>query len=510
MKNSKLHCILSLGFAFSVVAAIAQAQTYTPVHKYGPWGTDGCCQGNPGLLAEGLDGKIYGTNPSQVGGYGTLISYSPATGIFSTPINFQGGANGNSPLSGWTLGFDGNLYGATEWGGQTTTSTGAHFSGYGTVVKFTPGVSAYPTGIYPFTNGSDGAYPWAPPVQTPDGSLWGVTNSGGTIAGTVYKLTSSGALSWFGKLPSNTAAPLILSQQQGNLYGTTQYGDDGTSAHKFNRGTVFKLTQTGVITVLYSFNPNDPKEGLVPVGPVLEGYDGFLYGTTSTGGQNATGLAAGTNDGRGTIFRIARDGSSFSTIHAFQDNVTAKEGYGSVAGLVQGSDYRLYGVNPNGGANGYGTLFSVNTDGTNFAVLYNFDKPSGSNPSSTPFLHTNGKIYGTTAGGGSGYGVLYSFDAGLKPFAILVGPWSGPVGTVVGILGQGFTNVTGVLVGGAAVPWTKFNGVTIVSDTYMTVTIPAGAKNGPITIEEPSGNLVTPQIFSVTCTSIFCRPILIH
>ena len=504
MNNRKLHRILSLGFAFSLIAVAAQAQTYTPLHKNGPWGTDGCCQGNPGLLAEGLDGNIYGTDPSQLGGYGTVTSYSPVTGAF-TPINFQGGANGYSPLSGWTLGFDGNLYGATEWGGQT----GYKFSGYGAVVKFTPGTSAHPTGIYTFTNGSDGAYPWAPPVQTPDGSLWGVTYNG-TTPGTVYKMTSSGALSWVGQLPSETQAPLILSQEQGSLYGTTPYGDDGTSAHKFNRGTVFKLTQAGVITVLYSFNPNDSKEGLVPMGPVLEGWDGFLYGTTSTGGQNAMGLGAGTTDGRGTIFRIARDGSSFSTIHAFQDNATVKEGYGSVAGLVQGSDSRLYGVNPNGGANGYGTLFSLNTDGTNFTVLYNFDKPSGSNPTSTPFLHTNGKIYGTTAGGGSGYGVLYSFDAGLKPFAILVGPWSGPIGTVVGILGQGFTNVTGVLIGGAAVPWTKFNGVTVVSDTYMTVTIPAGAKSGPITIEEPSGNLVTRQNFSITCTSIFCKPILIH
>src|SRR5205814_1878838 len=268
---------------------------------------DGCCQMNPGLLAEGLDGNVYGTNPSELSslshnppipGDGVLIGYSPATGAWAR-YYFQGGADGYSPLSGVTLGVDGNLYGATEWGGNTA----AVGSGYGTVFSFTPGVSASPVHIYEFTktknaSGSiDGAYPWAHTVQT-------------------------------------------------------QAGMNGT-------------------------------------------------GTT----------------GQGTVFRVGRDGSSFSTIYEFQDNANEQDGYCPTAGLVQGNDGLLYGVTSAGGGGSNtaiaGTLFRLDTGGGNFQVLHRFDKPNGYSPLSTPLLHTNGKIYGMTMAGGSGYGVLYSYDPGL-------------------------------------------------------------------------------------------------
>src|SRR5258708_34406807 len=75
---------------------------------------------------------------------------------------------------------------------------------------------------------------------------------------------------------------------------------------------------------------------------------------------------------------------------------------------------------------------------------------SGDTPMSTPVLHTNGIIYGTTNHGGSqlpSYGVLYSFDNGLKPFASLVIITSGHVGDAAGILGQGFLSANRVSFG---------------------------------------------------------------
>jgi hypothetical protein len=150
-------------------------------------------------------------------------------------------------------------------------------------------------------------------------------------------------------------------------------------------------------------------------------------------------------------------------------------------------------------------LFRLNPDGTNFEILHKFESKTGYYPASSLFLHTNGIIYGmTTKGGISGnvgnYGVLYSYNAGLQPFAKLIAPWQGPVGTVIGILGQGFNTATGVLIGGVAVPWTKWSHPTIVSDTYMLVTVPAGVNGGFITVQEPGGNLVTKENFKVTCT----------
>ena len=90
---------------------------------------------------------------------------------------------------------------------------------------------------------------------------------------------------------------------------------------------------------------------------------------------------------------------------------------------------------------------------------------------------------------------------GLQPFARLV-TWSAKVGKTVEILGQGFSGTTVV----------SFNGVhatfSVVSDTYLTATLPAGALTGTVTVTTPTNTLtsdrkflVTPQITSIAPTS---------
>ncbi len=373
--------------------------------------------------------------------------------------------------------------------------------------KFTPGVSTAPVHIYDFNNSTgpivDGAYPWAPPVQTQDGSLWGVTNAGNT-PGVWYRMNTSGTILASGTLPSATTAPMMVSLEEGTLYGTTPKG--GT----FNAGTVYRLKQDGTPpTPIHSFDSNHAELGLSPSGPVIEGSEGFLYGTTCWGGQTVTGTTGTGQTGQGTIFRVSRDGSFFQSIHSFMDSANVHEGSCPTAGLVQGSDGKIYGTTSQGGGGAttttQGVLFRLNTDGTSFEILHPFDSKTGYYPASSLFLHTNGIIYGMTTKGGiagnvGNYGVLYSYDAKLQPFAKLVSPWSGPVGTVINILGQGFYSATGVLIGGVAVPWTKWSHPMIVSDTWMQVTVPAGAKNGFVTVQEPSGNLVTREVFKITCT----------
>lgn len=98
-------------------------------------------------------------------------------------------------------------------------------------------------------------------------------------------------------------------------------------------------------------------------------------------------------------------------------------------------------------------------------------------------LHPNGTFYGTTAQGGSvGRGVFYRLSTGLKPYIILQFPL-GPIGTTLGIFGQGFSTASAV----------EFNGTLanfiVVSDTYLTATIPAGATKGYVTVTESSGTL---------------------
>jgi endoglucanase len=72
-------------------------------------------------------------------------------------------------------------------------------------------------------------------------------------------------------------------------------------------------------------------------------------------------------------------------------------------------------------------------------------------------------------------------------------PGSGPVGTVVTLNGSGFTGSTLAWVGAA------HNGaVTVVSDTQLRVTIPAGATTGAIGIFNPTRSVFTATSFTVT------------
>ncbi len=457
MMNSRLFRYLGIVAIFAV-STLVQAQIYTELHNF-DCVKDGCNPLMPALLAQGQDGNLYGTMPSQVFGNGTVVS-SSVSGAFSTLFNF--GPTNYAPQSGLTLGFDGTLYGTAEMGGPLHAGVVFKVSGGGV------------TELYQFTNGADGAFPWIPPIQAPDGNIYGATFNGNT-PGVLYRITPSGAFSVIANLPSETQAPLILGVD-GKLYGTTQYG--GT----FNRGTAFQLTITGKtpkLKIIHNFDPNT--EGSVPIGPVMQASDGKLYGTTSGGGAFSQGI----------VYQMTTAGGGYKVLHNFQ---TATDGNSSDAGFVQGSDKFLYSVMSGGGVNGFGTLYKISTTGKNFTVLHSFDKRSGGGSSATPTLHTNGLIYGVTFTGGSqnsADGVLYSLDNGLKPFASLVVIWSGKSGASVGIIGQGFSTATGVRFGMGAGTFT------VVSDTYMIAEPSAGATTGNVTVLEPGGNLVTPQVFSV-------------
>ena len=461
MKNFKLSQYLGM-VALVALSALVHAQTYTQLYNFN-CAKDGCNPGLPALFAQGEDGSLYGTLPSGgTHGDGTVAGYA-LSGAFSTVYNF-GGVDGFVPQSGLILGFDGNFYGTTTNGGTP---------GKGTAFKVSGGVV---TVLHEFTNGTDGGYPWVPPIQAPDGNIYGITYNG-TTPGILYRITPSGVFSVITSVPSETVAPLILGAD-GKLYGTTPNG--GT----YNAGTVFQLTlgTKPKLKIIHSFNSS--VEGANPAGPVMQGIDGRLYGTTRWGGSV----------GRGTAYSMSTAGGTVKLLHNFQGTT---DGTNPSAGFVQGSDKYLYSVAASGGANSYGTLFKLNTTGTTFAVLHNFDKTTGAYPSATPTLHTNGKIYGVTTTGGtqySAYGVIYGFDNGLKPFASLVVLWSGKVGMQVGILGQGFSTATGVKFGTGA---GTFN---VISDTYMIAKVAAGATTGNVTVLEPGGNLVTPQVFKVIPT----------
>ena len=451
-----------------VVAAVVllaamwmQAQTYTDMHDFNE--TDGCCALYPSLLAQGQDGNMYGATTS--GGtnlLGNIFKLTPS-GTYTDIYNFDG-THGEYPEGGLSLGFDGNFYGTTYQGG----------SGHaGVIFKVTP--SGTESVLYNFTNGTDGAYPRVPPVQGTDGNLYGVTGNGTDQV--LYKLTPAGVFSIVLTIPSQSYSPLIVGTD-GNLYGTTLYG--GT----VNGGTAFQFsTKTKKLKIIHSFG-SGKNEGYSPYSPLMQGADGKLYGTCSTGGTSSGG----------TVFQMTTAGK-LTTLYNFSTSSSAN-GAHPFSGLVQGSDGFLYGVASVGGSNGVGTLFKIDTAGKNITVIHNFDTTTGDTPYATPLLHTNGKIYGLTFHGGAHlpYGVIYSFDNGLKPFAEQFVYYSGKVNDTLTMLGQGFSNATGIKFG------TGPGSFVASTDNYLTATVDAGANTGKITVLEPGGNLTTPQNYKVIPT----------
>ena len=73
----------------------------------------------------------------------------------------------------------------------------------------------------------------------------------------------------------------------------------------------------------------------------------------------------------------------------------------------------------------------------------------------------------------------------------VVNPTSGRVGTQVTISGTAFTGATSVTFGGGVTA-----GFTVVNDTTITTAVPAGAKNGPVTVRTPAGS-ASSQTFRV-------------
>ncbi len=113
--------------------------------------------------------------------------------------------------------------------------------------------------------------------------------------------------------------------------------------------------------VLHSF-PEFIGDGYFPLSNVIE-EAGSLYGTT-IGSTSASFLS-------GVLYSMNTAGGEYTLLHQF--GVQTGDGSMAFGGLVSDST-RLYGTTAYGGANYYGTIFSVNTDGSDYTHLHNFPR----------------------------------------------------------------------------------------------------------------------------------------
>jgi uncharacterized repeat protein (TIGR03803 family) len=327
--------------------------------------------------------------------------------ILETLYNFNGAPNGALPVGG-VVRIEGRFYGTTADGGADSTG--------GTV--FRVDLKGDHTTLHSFSGSPDGYGPLAGLIKDSDGNLYGTTYSGGLYNfGTIFEVSSTGVetvLYSFSGYPADGGNPGagLVRDVAGNLYGTTQYGGPGPcqlNGDTEGCGTVFRLSNTGVETVLHGFG-SETTDGQMPIARLLRDSAGNLYGTTYSGGTQ----------GMGTVFKVTPSGAE-TVLYSFSG---APDGSGPEAGLIVYAGI-LYGTTYQGGASNYGTVFALTEKGQE-KVLYSFSalRGDGRYPATALVRDSSGNLYGTTLGGGiqtkychvveNGCGVIFKLSSAGK------------------------------------------------------------------------------------------------
>jgi len=371
----------------------AHAQTETVLYSF--CGQLNCTDGaNPLSVTPVMDneGNLYGTTASGGAyGYGTAFEVTPS-GTEIILHNFANdGTDGAQPGSGLIFDEQGNLYGTTAYGGS--------YPHMGTVFELTPAEDGCTETTLLSFNWNDGAVPLGSLIRDTSGNLYGTTSEGGTYGyGTAFELTPSGTetvLHSFGSDSGDGVYPNdLVMDKEGNLYGTTSEGG------YYGYGTVFKLTTSGTETIVYDFG-RTKKGGYYPSSLVLD-KKGNLYGTTDLGGPYGRKVC-GTHGGCGTVFKLTTSGIE-TILHGFDNNGTdgyfpnpglIRDVKGNLYGTTaSGGDYDCFPYS-------CGTVFKLTPSGAE-TILHSFGASGdGFNPSGGLVFDEDGNLYGTTTYGGA-------------------------------------------------------------------------------------------------------------
>jgi uncharacterized repeat protein (TIGR03803 family) len=237
------------------------------------------------------------------------------------------------------------------------------------------------TVLHAFAGGFDGALPSSALLES-GGSFLGTTMSGGPLGrGTVFRMGADGSfrvLHWFhGGLDGSTPVAGLIRGTDGNFYGTTLTGG------LFGRGTIYRMTPSGGITVLHAFTG---LEGEFPYAAVMQAADGNFYGTASAGGLW----------NRGTLFRMTPAGD-VRVLHSFTG---ASDGGTPLSSLIQSADGRFFGTTFAGGAHDRGVIFHMDSPGL-LLTLHQFSGGDGERPVAPLVESASGAwFYGVASAGG--------------------------------------------------------------------------------------------------------------
>lgn len=409
-----LCALVSLGMAV-FASDRAQAQLTT---LYSFTGANGEYPFPEGQMIFDSSGNLYGTTASGGTNYnGTVFQLVPPkpAGAWTENVlyRFQGGADGRQPSTSVVFDQSGNLYGATQFGGNIQACGG----GCGTIFELSPpsqpGGQWTPTVLWTFQGSFDGQYP-GEVLFASNGSLYGTTSSGGTPGvlchsnqrikfgcGTLFELTpptqKGGAwtktvlYTWPSFKGDGTGPGTEFTfDTHGNVYGFTGGGTGGY-------GTAYKLSPPSgkgswTETVLHDFSGGS--DGGYPAGTLTLGPNGVLYGVGSYSGvANASGV----------VFELSESGGVWSetvlyTFPGFKGDATTPF---TTMAIDPGGN--LYGTSAAGGSSacyeGCGTIFKLappsGSHGWTESVLFDLGN-SGQNPNSSLVEYHNGLLFGNT------------------------------------------------------------------------------------------------------------------
>ncbi|HEX5222614.1 MAG TPA: choice-of-anchor tandem repeat GloVer-containing protein [Verrucomicrobiae bacterium] len=345
MKLPSHHWIslLAVSIVFGGASAL-RAQTFQVVYSFEVFGTNG--DSPHGGLIQASDGNFYGTTfYGGIWDFGTVFRMTP-DGIVTVITSFDGSPqHPNTTL----VEAGGALYGFTyaQGGGFTVTTNG----------DFTVG-----------TNELAG-YLAADWIQARDGNLYATDTSGGTNGGAygdggIVRMTLAGQITTIASFNRTNAATQyarypygrLLQASDGSFYGVAEGGYYGA-------GCIFRLTTNGVLTTVASF---DGLNGKSPNGGLIEANDGNFYGTCEEGGSNGENF-----EWMGTVFRMTPSGV-ITMLFAFTggpgQGIGLFPGANPRAGLVQASDSNLYGTTAFRGTRGAGNIFRIVMPGPQLSI----------------------------------------------------------------------------------------------------------------------------------------------
>jgi uncharacterized repeat protein (TIGR03803 family) len=411
--KSLAFCTLTVAILPSLVAQPVLTNLYTFTG-----GSDG---GQPsGGLVANSSGALFGvTTTGGTGGGGTVFELTPPTTpgnpwTFAVLYSFTyNSADGFDPVGPLVIRPDGSLIGSTIGGGT---------GGDGTVFQlFPPSVAGgnwTKTILYSFDSNFDGMFPG--PVSVRSTAIFGTLQYPGfkqSGYGSAYELMQDLSRTWHKKTlwvfsDQNSGYPtgVLAFDSAGNIYGTSE----GTQTYVYP-GSVYQLAKpaaggTWTYNRLYTFSLTGG-DGLSPIGGVIFGLNGALYGTTAAGGST----------GNGSVFSVAPpaaagDPWTETVLYSFSGK---GDGSFPIGGLVADKTGRLfgaaeYGGPPNSACSTCGTVFVLKpptTGAWTIGVLHDFQGGTDSQqPLGPVLLGKGGVVYGTTVGatttGGSVYQIV--------------------------------------------------------------------------------------------------------